>query len=170
MLKVDELEPSMEYIRKICKLYDFVYDDRTKVDWVKVDGEKIYQGKKYRSLRDFQEEVRVQCGERLSINKLKKILISGGCYSTQATREVQQRLAELTASVEEGGQGMSRDQAIVRIATEMERDPDGIYLLIPYRTTVYSLKEKTKNAIRIERYRQRRTETENKMEEKCEML
>ena len=86
--------PSKEYIDYICSLYGDVYDDRIEdskpptagaerreagSDWV--PG----QVADHKSLGAFQKELE-EMGIKLSTSKIKKILVSGGCWTTERSK------------------------------------------------------------------------------------
>ena len=85
--KKKTVSPSQEFINWICSLYNDVYDDREEdssiggEDWV--PGEKAL----HTSLRAFQKELN-DMGIELSTAKLRKILITGGRWTTERSREV----------------------------------------------------------------------------------
>jgi len=106
---------SDEYIREICRLYGDVYDDRIE------DSRPPSAGKKngvvdrreagldwfpgmtagHKSLAAFQRELEEIHGIRLSTSKIRKILVSGGCWTTERSREVQHLFFLLTQKSEE---------------------------------------------------------------------
>jgi hypothetical protein len=132
--------PSQEYIKFICDLYGDVYDDREEdsspggLDWQ--PGQKA----NHTSLKQFQNALEEK-GIKLSSSKIRKILITGGCYTTERSREV----AEL---YEEYG-------SVARVAEELEVSDALVTMYLPYEKVVYDLDDKSGNAKRIERYRKR---------------
>lgn len=132
--------PSQEYIKFICDLYGDVYDDREEdsspggLDWQ--PGQKA----NHTSLKQFQNALEEK-GIKLSSSKIRKILITGGCYTTERSREV----AEL---YEEYG-------SVARVAEELEVSDALVTMYLPYEKVVYDLDDKSGNAQRIERYRKR---------------
>ena len=71
----------------------------------------------------------------------RKILITGGLWSTERSREV----AEL---FEQYG-------SVKRVAEELGLSPGLVITYLPYQKTVYDLEEKSGNAKRIDRWRER---------------
>ncbi len=135
-------DPSGEYIRKICSLYKDRYDDREEDS--RPGGESWIPGQKalHTSLESFRRELREIHGIALSTAKIRKILITGGLWTTERSREV----AEL---YEQYG-------SVSRVAEELEMSAGLVVTYLPYRRTVYDLDEKSGNARRIDRYRERR--------------
>ena len=100
--------PSKEYIDYICSLYGDVYDDRIEdskpptagaerreagSDWV--PG----QVADHKSLGAFRKELE-EMGIKLSTSKIKKILVSGGCWTTERSREIGRLFGVLTKTAE----------------------------------------------------------------------
>ncbi len=133
--------PSQEYISFICSLYGDRYDDREEdsspqgLDWE--PGKKA----SHLSLMAFQRELEDK-GIKLSTAKIRKILITGGLWTTERSREVAE-LYERLGSVE-------------KVATELEVTPELVTMYLPYEKVVYDLEEKSGNAKRAERWREKR--------------
>ncbi len=81
--------PTAEYVAYICTLYGDTYDDREEDS--RPGGEDWIPGVKanHSSLAVFKKELEEQ-GISLSTAKIRKILITGGCWSTGRSREVQE--------------------------------------------------------------------------------
>ena len=97
--------PSQNYIDFICSLYNSSYDDRientappTAGGEDRTPGEDWMPGvpANHKSLISFQRELAEQ-GIRLSTSKIKKILITGGLWTTQQTRTIQGLLYSIVA-------------------------------------------------------------------------
>lgn len=161
---MNNFEPSYKYILMICKLYGDLYDDRIEdckpptagfeyrmpgVDWV--PG----QTANHKSLIAFQKELE-DMGIKLSSSKIRKILITGGCWSTERSREIGILFDEYTKSKSEGGKGLNNDEAVVRIATELNVSVVTVSVNLPYQNVVYKLENKSSNARRCERYKERK--------------
>lgn len=161
---MDYLVPTAEYIKQICSLYDDVYDDRIEdykpptagveyrtpgVDWV--PG----QVSNHKSLSAFQKELE-ELGIKLSTSKIRKILITGGCWTTERSREIGQMFNEYTKPESEGGMGLKNDVAIDRIASELDVSVVTISVNLPYQNVVYNLENKSSNAKRCARYKERK--------------
>lgn len=83
----EKQNPSQDFIELICSLYADSYDDREEdsspggADWV--PGERA----NHTSLAAFKEELEGY-GYNMSTAKIRKILITGGCWTTERSREV----------------------------------------------------------------------------------
>ena len=148
--------PGEEYIRMICDLYGDVYDDREEDSRPK--GLNWEPGVKagHKSLGGFQRELEEEHGIHLSRTKLQKILITGGCWTTERSREVQRLYEEYTAPGEDKGNGMTGNAAVRRIAAELGISPVSVIINLPYEKVVYGLAEKSANAVRIARCREKK--------------
>lgn len=148
-------DPSKEYIEFICRLYGDVYDDREEdsapggLDWT--PGKTA----QHKSLAAFQRELEEQ-GIKLSSSKLLKILITGGCWTTERTREVGVLYETFTTPVADGGEGIDKKRAVARIAEELEISPTMVYMSLPYNRVVYDVPGKTSNAVRCDKARRKR--------------
>lgn len=149
-------DPSKEYIEFICRLYGDSYDDREEdsspggLDW------KPGQKAQHKSLGAFKKELEEQ-GIILSTSKILKILISGRCWSTERTREAGLLYETLTTPVADGGEGLEKKDAVKRIAEELEISEAMVYMSLPFMRTVYDLEDKTSNAKRCDRWRERQS-------------
>ena len=136
--------PSQEYIKQICDLYGDVYDDREEdsspggLDWQ--PGVKA----NHTSLQQFQHTLDQEYNIKLSTAKIRKILISGGCWTTERSREV----AEL----------FEKYGSVARVAEELEVSDALVTMYLPYEKTVYDLEDKSGGAKRTEKWRERRND------------
>ena len=140
--------PSTDYINYICSLYGSSYDDR--VEDTKPGGADWIPGMQadHKSLAVFQKELEEQ-GTKLSRSKLQKILITGGRWSTERSREVQELYAKYKIK-------MKPEEAVKRIAAELEISTVSVNINLPYEKVVYDLEDKSSNAKRIDRWRAKR--------------
>ncbi len=151
MGKYENKRPGKEYIQMICGLYGDIYDDRNEdsrfggKDWV--PGRKA----KHLSLSAFQKELKDK-GIYLSTAKIRKILISGGCWSTEQSREAA-RLYRQYGSV-------------TKVAEKMDVSAPMATMYLPYEKGVYDLEEKSSDAKRMERYRSYAKNVPNNGEDK----
>lgn len=131
-------DPTADYVKMICELYGDSYDDREEdsapggADWI--PGEKAM----HTSLAAFQRELEEK-GIKLSTAKIRKILITGGCWNTERSREV----AEL----------YERYQSIPRVAAELDITTALVSTYLPYQKVVYDLEDKSGNAKRVARWK-----------------
>ena len=150
--------PSQEYIKVICNLYGDIYDDREEDS--KIKGLNWEPGVKacHKSIAAFQKELDDVYGIHLSRTKLQKILISGGCWTTERSREIQWLYEEYTAPVENDGKGLNPHEAIRAISKYLEISEESVIINMPYAKVVYDLENKSANAIRIDRHRASKNE------------
>ena len=133
--------PTAEYVAYICSFYGDTYDDRDEDS--SPGGEDWEPGAKanHLSLSAFQKELDEQ-GISLSTAKIRKILITGGCWSTERSREV----AEL----------YEKYQSVSRVAEELGVTDALVTMYLPYEKVVYDLDEKSRNARRVARWREKK--------------
>ena len=135
-------DPSRKYVEMICRLYGDHYDDREEdsspggLDWM--PGTKAA----HLSLAAFQKELQEVHDIRLSTAKIRKILITGGCWSTERSREAA-RLFEEYGS-------------IGRVAEELGMSTALVTMYLPYQKTLYDLEEKSSGARRTEKWRRKK--------------
>lgn len=141
------------YVDMICGLYGDIYDDREEDS--KIKGMNWEPGMKagHKSMAAFQRELDEVHGIHLSRTKLQKILITGGCWTTERSREVQWLYEDFTTSVENGGKGLAREEAVRDIAAHLGISTVSVIINLPYEKGVYDLEDKSENARRIERSR-----------------
>ncbi len=146
--------PSQEYIEYICSLYNDHYDDR--VEDSKPSGEDWMPGvaADHKSLTAFQRQLE-ESGIKLSTSKIKKILITGGRWSTERSREIQELYDQYIT------EGMDEADAVKQIADELDVSIVTVSTNLPYSDVVYNLEEKSQNARRCQRYKQRQKERED---------
>ena len=156
--------PSSDYIDFICSLYNSSYDDRientappTAGGEDRTPGEDWAPGMtaKHKSLISFQRELAEQ-GIRLSTSKIKKILVTGGLWTTQQSRTIQEMFRLYTGSLEDGGEGLDPAAAIKRIADELEISTVSVSVSLPYMDVVYNLPEPSANAKRCRKWKERK--------------
>lgn len=147
---------SQEYIAMICRLYGDVYDDREEDSRMKGLDWKPGVKANHKSMAAFQKELEVIHGIHLSRTKLQKILITGNCWTTERSREIQWLFEEYTNPPEKNGKGLKPDAAIHAIAKHLGLSTVSVNINLPYGKVVYELENKSANAKRIDRYRLRK--------------
>lgn len=137
----EKKNPSADFIEQICSLYNDIYDDREEDS--SIGGDDWAPGKMalHTSLVAFQKELE-KYGIKLSTAKIRKILITGGCWTTERSREV----AEL----------YEKYGTVARVAKELGLSETLVKTYLPYNKVVYDLEEKSGNARRVERWREKR--------------
>lgn len=163
-------EPSKEYIEYICNLYGDIYDDRIEDcrppaagNDFRDPGEEWRPGQvaDHKSIVAFQRELKA-IGINLSSSKIRKILIAGGCWSTERSREIADLFDLYISPKDDGGYGFSEDLAVKKIAAELEVSLVTVNVNLPYRNVVYNLENRSKNAVRCARYKERKKKSEQK--------
>lgn len=159
-----EKTPSVEYIEHICDLYGDTYDDRiedckppTAGGELRNPGEDWIPGQEanHKSLTAFSKELE-DAGIKLSSSKIRKILITGGCWSTERSREIAGLFHQYTALAAEGGTGLNSSDAIKKIASDLGVSIVTVSVNLPYQNVVYNLEERSSNAVRCARYKERK--------------
>ena len=152
------------FIQKICELYDDHYDDRIEdskppsagkkdgISEIRQPGNDWQPGMTagHKSLSVFQRELAKE-GIRLSTSKIRKILISGGVWTTERSREVQALFSSLTS----GPVPLKPDEAVNTISKKLGVSKVTVTVNLPYFNGVNCLEQKSKNAVRCARYRQK---------------
>ncbi len=149
-------DPSREYIHMICCLYGDRYDDREEDS--RPGGESWIPGQKarHKSLAAFQRELKEIHGIKLSAPKILKILITGGLWTTERTREVGELFEKNIMSSEYGGGGKNKAMAVQAVAEELEISKAMVCMSLPYDRVVYDVPGKSGNAVRCERSRRKK--------------
>ena len=156
------------FIKKICDLYDDCYDDRIEDSKPPSAGKKNGIAKmqlagadwqpgivaEHKSLSAFQKEL-LKIGVRLSTSKIRKILISGGAWTTERSREIQAMFSSLL----HGGSTIKPDQAVTIISEKLEISRATVTINLPYINGVNGLEHRSPNALRCARYREKKKET-----------
>lgn len=154
--------PTSEYIDYICSLYGDCYDDHLEDckppaagDTIKTPGKDWIPGQvaNHKSIIAFQRELSDK-GIEISSSKIRKILITGGCWSTERSREIGLLFDKYTKHVSDNGLGLNSDQAIIRIAEELGVSIVTVSVNLPYQSVVYNLENKSSNAKRCKKYRE----------------
>ena len=151
-MKSEKSDPSAEYIEMICDLYGDIYDDREEDS--KPGGKDWMPGVPagHTSLSAFPKKLD-KMGMKLSRTKIQKILITGGCWTTERSRAVAELYEKYTMDQKTGGEGMPPKAVVKQIAEELEISTVSVNINLPYGKTVYDLEEKSSNAKRIEKHR-----------------
>ena len=155
-------DPTAGYIDYICNLYGDVYDDcfedckpPAAGDTIRTPGNEWVPGQvaNHKSIIAFQRELEDK-GIKMSSSKIRKILITGGCWSTERSREIGALFDKYTKPVDDNGLGLNSDEAIVRIAKELGVSIVTVSVNLPYQSVVYNLENKSSNAKRCAKYRE----------------
>lgn len=160
---------SVAFIRKICALYGDCYDDRLEDSRPPTAGSRNGQTDKrpsgadwepgltagHKSLSAFQKELLDKHGVRLSTSKIRKILISGGLWTTERSREIQTLYTELTKPQ----LGVNPEKVVSLISQKLGVSKPTVVVNLPYINGVNRLEKKSKNAKRCAKYRKKKQES-----------
>ena len=154
-------DPTTEYIEYICSLYGDVYNDRLEDckppaagDTIRTPGKDWVPGQvaNHKSIIAFQRELE-DIGIKLSSSKIRKILITGRCWSTERSREIEALFNQYIRPKSKGGVGLNRDAAVAKIASDLNISVVTVSVNLPYESVVYNLEHKSSNAKRCAKYR-----------------
>lgn len=136
----EKKDPSAEFINEICSLYNDVYDDREENS--RPGGEDWEPGVKanHESLGAFKKRLE-EYGYEMSSAKIRKILISGECWTTERSREVAMMYKKYGS--------------ITRVAEELGVSEALVTMYLPYEKAVYDLEDKSGAARRTQRWREK---------------
>ena len=137
----EKKNPSADFIEQICTLYNDIYDDRDEDSSIGGDNWAPGQKANHSSLNSFQKELEEGYGIKLSTSKIRKILITGGCWTTERSREV--------------GKLFEKYKSVSRVAKELGLSETLVKTYLPYNKVVYDLEDKSGNARRVERWREK---------------
>ena len=136
---------SQRFVKQICKLYGGVYDDRD----LSLQGKDEESKKKAEDLAlDRFRKKLLEQDIKLSKGKIRKILITGECWSNERSRAIK-------ALYDQYG-----DVTIVAALLGLKEAIISVYL--PYEKCVYGLKQKSAEAKKTERYRAKKKALEEK--------
>ena len=160
---------SVAFVQDICALYGDRYDDRLENSRPPTAGKKNGKADKrqagenwepgmpadHKSLSAFQKELTEKLGIHLSTSKIRKILISGGLWTTERSREIQALYTELTRPKS----GIDPEQAVSIISKKLGVSKPSVVVNLPYINGVNRLEQKSNNAKRCAKYRKKKQES-----------
>jgi len=158
---MEKVDSSAVYIEYICSLYGDIYDDRlddckppAAGGAIRTSGKDWVPGQvaNHKSIIAFQRELEDK-GIKLSSSKIRKILITGGCWSTERSREIEALFKQYISPKSKGGVGLKRDAAVAKIASDLSISVVTVSVNLPYESVVYNLEHKSSNAKRCAKYR-----------------
>ena len=133
-----------DFIDHICDLYGDYYDDTEEDSSIGGANWAPGQRAEHKSLRVFQEELEDQ-GIKMSTAKIRKILITGGRYSTALSRSIEELMEEY--------KGLPDVES--RVAEELGIKPSTVRTYVPYKRQVYN-EDQSENAKSIKRWRDKK--------------
>lgn len=136
------------FIGRICDLYGDSYDDT--VEDSSIGGEDWAPGKKadHKSLRAFQEELN-ELGIHLSTGKIRKILITGGKFSSELSRSINREWERYNS--------LPVAERRKRVAEVLDISTNTVVAYLPYQRQIYN-EEPSSNAQSIKRWRDKKKE------------
>ncbi len=150
-----KITESRSYVEMICRIYGDRYDDREEDSRIKGLNWEPGVRAAHKSISAFQKELDEIHGIHLSRTKIQKILITGGCWTTERSREIQELYEEYRSR-------MQSQEAIQEIAGELAISAVSVIINLPYEKVVYDLENKSENARRIEKCRKIKSAKEEK--------
>ncbi len=135
-----------DFMDEVCDYFggSFVEEDRNEDN--PFDTNK-YEG--HRTIREAAKEFDT------SIMRIRKILITRGMFQSETADYIHDRHELYTRKIEDGGKGLSLKDATALIAEELHTSRNNVLSYLPYSRKVYNLEEKSVNAERQKRYRER---------------
>lgn len=139
-----------DLIKTACSLFGEPYDDRESSTslFLSPHGQKP----EHVSLRSVAESIEI------SVVKVRKLLISGGFYSTSTSRRVQKLYNEAREAYLKRGMNPAHAEkhAVITVCEKTHLGRASVYSYLPFKNDAYGLDEKSPAAVRQERYRKRR--------------
>ena len=133
-----------DFIDHICDLYGDYYDDTEEDSSIGGANWAPGQRAEHKSLCVFQEELR-DMGINMSTAKIRKILITGGRYSTALSRSIEELMEEY--------KGLPDVES--RVAEELGVKPSTVRTYVPYKRQVYN-EDQSENAKSIKHWRNKK--------------
>lgn len=150
-------EITADFIDRICELYNDCYDDAEEDS--SIGGSDWKPGKlaNHKSLASFKAELE-ESGIYLSTGKIRKILITGGRYSTTLSRSIDEELENYAYIT-------SDKERIAKVAEKLSLSPKTVSMYMPYTRQVYN-ESPSQNAQSVKKWRLKRDEElQNRLEE-----
>ena len=139
-----------EMIKSACSLFGEPYDDRETPTslFLSPHGQKP----EHTSLRSVAEEMEI------STVKVRKLLISGGFYSTVTSRTVKRLYDEAVKENIKNGMNPAQAEkhAVITVSHQTHFGRASVYSYLPFKNDAYGIEEKSAAAIRQRRYRERK--------------
>lgn len=130
-----------DLVQKICSYFGRVYDDFEEERHAALRGHRP-GNQKWEEIMMGEPTINETADEfELPPMKVRKLLITGGCYDTEMYR----RVRELK------GKGLS----IEKIGEQLKKSPLTIRSYLPYERVIYNLEERSVNADRLVRFKER---------------
>lgn len=156
--KPEEVRLSEEaLIADVCSYFGRIYDDREEERAQSLRGlQRERDHEKWKAIMGTAPTIN-ETAEAFSLpaGKIRKLLIAGGMYNTALFRQINSLVAD----------GMSVED----VAAVVGRKAGTVKSYLDYRKVIYNLDEKSKNAVRIDRFKEkRRQEAASAHEKPCD--
>lgn len=139
-----------DLITEACSLFGEPYDDRNNPS--SLFSSPHGQKPQHTSLRSVAEQMEI------SVVKVRKLLISGGFYSTSTSRRVQELYNEARDAYLQNGQrpAQAEKNVVITVCEKMNLGRASVYSYLPFKNDAYGLEEKSPAAVRQEKYREKK--------------
>ena len=130
-----------ELVEQVCSYFGRVFDDFEVERHAALRGHRPGDDKWMEIMEDNPtiNETAEEFG--VAPMKIRKLLITGGCYDTELYREIK-KMRE---------QGLSVEQ----MAEKLKKKPITVRSYLPYERVIYNLEERSVNADKLQRFKQR---------------
>ena len=139
-----------DLIKTACSLFGEPYDDSEAS--ATLFSSPHGQNPEHTSSRSVAEEMEI------SVVKVRKLLISGGVYSTATSRRAQELYNEAKDIYLKRGMKppQAEKYAVIKVCEQTHLGRASVYSYLPFKNDAYGLDEKSPAAIRQRRYREKR--------------
>lgn len=130
-----------ELMERVCTFFGRVFDDYEAERHAALRGHRPGDEKWLEIMEDYPTIS--ETAEEFSVTpmKVRKLLITGGCYNTEMYREIVRLKAK----------GLSVEQ----IAEKVNKKPVTVRSYLPYERVIYNLEERSVNADKLQRFKQK---------------
>lgn len=130
-----------ELVEKVCSFFGRVYDDFEEERHLALRGHRSGD-EKWEELMGGEPTINETAAEfDITPMKVRKLLITGGCYDTEIYRRIK-------ALREQG-------KTVEAIAERIQKKSITVRSYLPYERVIYNLEEKSVNADRLQRFKER---------------
>ena len=130
-----------ELVEKVCSFFGRVFDDFEVERHTALRGVRPGSPKWIEIMGDDPTINETASKFGVSPMKVRKLLITGGCYDTEICREIR-KMKDAGLTVEE-------------IADQIKKKPITVRSYLPYERVIYNLEERSVNADKLQRFKQR---------------
>ena len=130
-------------IRDVCSYFGRIYDDREEARTLSLRGlQRDRDRKKWRIIMGDTPTIN-ETAEKFNLPtaKVRKLLIAGGKYNTALFRQINNLIAA--------------DKTVEEVSTIVGKKVGTVKSYLKYEKVIYNLDKKSKNAVRIERFKKK---------------